>query len=33
MDWGILWRATLCQAIVVAILGETTGLTLPHSFF
>ena len=31
MDWGILWRATLCQAIVVAILGATTGLT--HSFF
>jgi hypothetical protein len=33
MDWGILWRATLCQAVVVAILGATTGLTLPHSFF
>jgi branched-subunit amino acid ABC-type transport system permease component len=33
MDWGILWRATLCQAIVVAVLGATTGLTLPHSFF
>ena len=33
MDWGILWRATLCQAIVVAVLGAATGLTLPRSFF
>ncbi len=33
LDWDILWRATLCQAIVVSLLGATTGLTLPHDFF
>lgn len=33
MDWGIAWRALVSQAIVVAILGAATGLTLSHEFF
>lgn len=33
MDWGITWRAALSQAIVVAVLGAATGLTLSHEFF
>ncbi len=33
LDWAILWRATLCQAIVVSLLGAATGLTLSHDFF
>ncbi len=33
MDWGLSVRAALSQAVVVAVLGAATGLTLSHEFF